>query len=78
MNKDIRGGRWLQLRGRIKMAWAWLTRDEALSAEGNADVVAGTLQESYGAAKKQTVREVTRGIEAIADVAKRTARALDK
>jgi len=78
MSRDVWMGRWLQIRGRLKMAWASIVGDEELSARGNADVVAGALQESYGVAKKQTVREVTRGIDAVADVAKRAARALER
>jgi uncharacterized protein YjbJ (UPF0337 family) len=78
MNKDIFYGWWLQLRGRAKRAWAWLTGDEEMAAEGNADVVTGALQESYGVAKKQAVREVTRGIDTLAAVAKRTARSITR
>jgi uncharacterized protein YjbJ (UPF0337 family) len=78
MSRDIRMGRWLQLRGRLKMAWARLIGDEPLAADASADVVAGALQETYGVAKKQTVREVTKGIDALAAVAKRTARAIER
>lgn len=77
MTRDLRMGRWLQLRGRAKMWWARLIRNEELEARGNADVVAGALQESYGAAVKQGVREVTRGIDAVANAAKRTVRAIE-
>lgn len=77
MSKDIRIGRWLQIRGRVKMWWARLMGDEALEAAGNGDVVAGTLQESYGRAKKQGIREVRRGIDAVAKKAKDTLRTID-
>lgn len=46
MTRDIRMGRWLQLRGRAKMWWARLIGNDELEARGNADVVAGALQES--------------------------------
>jgi len=78
MNRDVWDGRWLKLRGRVKMAAAKVLRSEALSAEGNADVIAGSLQESYGTAKKTAAREVARGIDAVADVAKKTVKALEK
>ncbi len=77
MSQDIRRGRWLQLRGRAKRAWAWFTGNEAFASEGHADIVAGVLQESYGTAKSRTAREIERGVDAIATIAKRTARTLD-
>ncbi|MEI7893457.1 MAG: hypothetical protein WCI05_10210 [Myxococcales bacterium] len=78
MSNDILAGRWLQLRGRAKRAWAWLLADESLAAAGNADVATGALQESYGVAKRQAIQKVTRGIDAVAGAAKRTARSLDR
>jgi uncharacterized protein YjbJ (UPF0337 family) len=78
MSRDIREGRWLQLRGRARLAWARFVGDAPMAADANAEVVTGALQESYGVAKKETLREVAKGIDAIAAVAKRTARALDK
>ena len=77
MTRDIRMGRWLQLRGRAKMWWARLIGNDELEARGNADLVAGALQESYGVAVKQGVREVTRGIDVLANAAKRTVRAIE-
>lgn len=78
MSEDIREGRWLQLRGRIKRTWAGLIGDDALAAEGNADVAVGALAESYGVAKKRTLRNVTRRIDALARLVKRTARSIAK
>ena len=76
MNRDVRVGRWLQLRGRMKLGWARLFNQRPMLADGHADVVAGALQESYGLARHQAVRDVTRGIDAVATVAKRFARTL--
>ena len=78
MNKDIRQGRWMQVWGRIKLAWARLVGNERLAADANAEVAAGALLESYGTAKKQTLREVSKGIDALAGVAKRAAKSLDR
>jgi uncharacterized protein YjbJ (UPF0337 family) len=76
MSKDIRQGRWLQLRGRAKALWGNLVGDDATALEGNADVLTGTIQESYGVAKKETLGEVSRRIDAFARVAKKTARSI--
>ena len=77
MGQDIREGRWLQLRGRMKRTWARVTGNDELAAEGNAEVVAGALQESYGTAKNRTAREIERGVDALASLAKKTARTLE-
>jgi uncharacterized protein YjbJ (UPF0337 family) len=78
MSRDIREGRWLQIRGRIRRAWARLVGSEELAADANAEVVAGALQESYGVAKKQAAREVSRGVDSIAGAIKRAARTFSR
>ncbi len=76
MSRDIRSGRWLQIRGRIKRAWGDLVGDDAITAEGNADVVAGAVEESVGVAKREAAREIARGADALASYAKKAARAI--
>lgn len=76
MSREIHEGRWLQLRGRAKRAWGRLVGNERLTAEGNADVVAGALQESLGIAKRDAERRVQRSIDRLAGAAKRFARRL--
>ena len=78
MNTDIREGRWMQLRGKAKRAFARLVGDDGMAAEGNADVVAGALQESIGHARKGAAREVERGVDALAGLAKKAARSLNR
>jgi uncharacterized protein YjbJ (UPF0337 family) len=78
MNQDIRDGRWVQWRGKAKRAWGRLVGNETMTAEGNADVIAGALQESIGVARKEAAREVTRGVDAVADFAKKAAKALER
>lgn len=78
MSRDIREGRWMQIRGRVRRAWARLVGSEELAADANAEVVAGALQESYGVAKKQAAREVSRGVDAVAGAIKRAARTLSR
>ena len=78
MNREIRRGRWLQLRGRFKRAWARLVGNEDLAAEANADVVAGAFEESVGIAKKEAVQTVNRGVDRLAAATKRVARSLER
>ena len=52
--------------------------DTQVEAEGNADVVTGAVQESIGVAKREAAREVTRGADAIAQLAKKAARAIER
>lgn len=75
---DIHEGRWLQWKGRVKRAWGALIDDAQVEAEGNADVVTGAVQESLGVARREAAREVTRGAEAIARLAKKAARAIER
>ncbi|HEX8794135.1 MAG TPA: CsbD family protein [Polyangiaceae bacterium] len=75
---DIHEGRWLQWKGRAKRAWGAWIGDAQVEAEGNADVVTGAVQESIGVAKREASREVTRGAEAIARLAKKAARAIER
>lgn len=48
MNKDRIKGEWKQLRGDFKRRWGKLTDDDLKVADGNADYLAGRLQERYG------------------------------
>ena len=59
MNKDIISGKWTQLKGRIKEKWGDLTDDDFDVAEGNAEYLAGKLQERYGWAKDRADKEVS-------------------
>jgi uncharacterized protein YjbJ (UPF0337 family) len=70
---DIGQGRWLQMKGRTKRAWGALTGNEHLEAEGSADVVSGAVQESIGLARRDAAREIRRGADALARLAKRAA-----
>jgi len=78
MSRDIREGRWLQAKGRVMRAWGALVGDEVAEAEGNANVVAGALQESVGTAKREAARGVARGADALASFAKKAARAITR
>jgi uncharacterized protein YjbJ (UPF0337 family) len=78
MNHEIFEGRWLQLRGRTKRAWARLTGNERLASEGNADVVAGALEESVGIARRRAAQQLTRTVDRLANATKRFARQLGR
>jgi uncharacterized protein YjbJ (UPF0337 family) len=58
MNKDIIGGNWKQLKGKIQTQWGKLTSDDLDVAEGNGEYLAGKLQERYGLAKDEATRQV--------------------
>ena len=75
---DIHEGRWLRWKGRAKRAWGALIGDEKVEAEGNAEVVTGAVQESIGVAKREAAREVARGADALARLAKKAAQAIER
>lgn len=58
MNEDRIKGQWKQLTGRIKGKWGDLTDDDLTVAEGNAEYLAGKIQERYGLAKDEAKRQV--------------------
>ena len=58
MNKDIISGKWSQLKGKAQAKWGDLTDDDFKVAEGNAEYLAGRLQERYGWAKERAQDEV--------------------
>jgi uncharacterized protein YjbJ (UPF0337 family) len=78
MSRDIRNGRWLQIRGRVKRAWGELVGNETVTAEGNAEVVTGAVEESIGIAKREAAREIARGADTVASYAKKAAKALTR
>jgi uncharacterized protein YjbJ (UPF0337 family) len=57
MNKDTAGGTFKQLKGKIKQQWGKLTDDEIDQMEGNAEILAGKLQERYGLAKDDAEKQ---------------------
>ncbi len=58
MNRDEMGGKWTELRGRIKQKWGQLTDDEIAEGEGDRDVLAGKIQQKYGGAKEEIRRQL--------------------
>jgi uncharacterized protein YjbJ (UPF0337 family) len=60
MNSDQVQGKWRQWKGAAKAQWGKLTDDELTQAEGNADKLAGYIQERYGYARERAREEVDR------------------
>ena len=58
MNKDELAGKWHQVKGQAKAKWADLTDDDIGQAKGNAEALAGKLQERYGKTKEAAKKEV--------------------
>jgi len=58
MNTDQLQGKWEQMKGEAKVQWGKLTDDDLDQVEGNAQKLAGRIQERYGYAKEQAQREV--------------------
>lgn len=58
MNTDTLKGQWKQLRGHVQQKWGKLTNDDLDQAEGNADILAGKIQERYGRSKEEAKKEV--------------------
>jgi uncharacterized protein YjbJ (UPF0337 family) len=52
MNQDQAKGKWDQIKGRAKKAWAELTDDDFKKAEGSTDKLYGIIQERFGDTKE--------------------------
>jgi uncharacterized protein YjbJ (UPF0337 family) len=53
MNRDQATGKWNQIKGRAKKAWAELTDDDFERAEGSIDKLHGIIQEKVGDTKEK-------------------------
>jgi uncharacterized protein YjbJ (UPF0337 family) len=51
MNRHIVGGKWKQIRGRLKRGWGRLTHNAFNEFDGDQDLLLGKIQESYGRAE---------------------------
>ncbi len=64
MNQDVFAGKRKQLKGRAREWWGRLTDDEIDQVEGNAERLAGLLQERYGYSREEAEREIERRLAA--------------
>jgi len=60
MNAETLKGQWHQVKGQLRKQWGKLTDDDLEQAHGDAEVLAGRIQERYGYAKDQAKKEVDR------------------
>jgi uncharacterized protein YjbJ (UPF0337 family) len=58
MNMEQLKGKWNQVKGEAKIQWGKLTDDDLDQVEGNAQKLAGRIQERYGYEKARAEREV--------------------
>lgn len=58
MNSDILEGKWEQLKGQAQQQWGKLTDDDLDVANGNAQELAGRIQERYGIEKEEAEKQV--------------------
>jgi uncharacterized protein YjbJ (UPF0337 family) len=65
MNNDQIAGKWKQLKGEAKVLWGKLTDDELDQAEGQADKLAGLIQERYGKTKEDAQAEVRKFLDRV-------------
>ena len=65
MNEDRIKGQWKQLKGKLKTQWGKLTDDDLDVAEGNAQYLAGKVQERYGIAKDVAQKQVNDFIDSL-------------
>ena len=63
MNMDQVQGKWRQWMGSAKSQWGKLTDDDWTVVEGNAERLAGIVQERYGYTKEQAQDEIDRFFE---------------
>nr|WP_300004912.1 CsbD family protein [Tissierella sp.] len=58
MNEDTLKGNWKQFKGKAKKQWGKLTDDDLDIVEGNADILAGKIQERYGISKDEAKKQI--------------------
>ena len=57
MNSEIFGGKWHEMKGKIKETFGKLTDDDMLQIQGSTDRIVGALQARYGYGKEQAQQE---------------------
>lgn len=58
MNRDTVIGNWKQLKGKAKEHWGKLTNDDLDVIDGQAEQLAGKIQQRYGWSREEAEREV--------------------
>ncbi len=58
MNQDILGARWKQLRGRTRVWWGKLNKNDVDKIAGKYEILVGVLQEKYSYTRQQAMKQV--------------------
>lgn len=59
MNRDIFEGKFKEISGEIKKKWGELTDDEIRRTQGNAEALAGIVQQKMGVDRDEATRNVS-------------------
>jgi uncharacterized protein YjbJ (UPF0337 family) len=65
MNTEQLKGKWKQFHGAAKARWGKLTDDDWTTAEGDAEVLAGKIQEKYGDTREAAHAEIDKVFQSI-------------
>ena len=60
MNREILGGKWDEIKGKIKQQWGKLTDDDMTAIEGNNEEIYGRLRQRYGYSREEIERQLER------------------
>ena len=63
MNADTLKGQWNQIKGHVRKQWGKLTDDDIDQIRGDAQILAGKVQERYGRKKEEAQAEVNKFLE---------------
>ncbi|MBM2826501.1 MAG: ral stress protein CsbD [Dehalococcoidia bacterium] len=58
MNQYREGGKWLEMKGRVREKWGDLTDDDFSQAHGKLEELASKIQQKYGGTKEQVRRQL--------------------
>ncbi|MEK2687741.1 CsbD family protein [Bdellovibrio sp. GT3] len=59
MNKDVLQGKWNEIKGELRKTWGNITDDEFEKTKGDAQAIAGIVQQRYGLAKEDASKKVS-------------------
>ena len=51
-------GNWKQLHGKVRQQWGKLTHNDVEEIKGDAEVLAGKIQEHYGVTKAEALKQI--------------------
>ena len=60
MNKEIFGGKWDEVKGKLKQQWGKLTDSDLTEIEGDNQMLYGKLKQHYGYTKEEIEQQLKR------------------